>query len=121
MTHTALDPRSQAVLRALYELAGLDIPAHAGAVSRALALAGQTLGAADVARVLLVLDARGLAVAERARLSLRGLAEALRCPGLGLERLAASEQERRRLRGPALHAAKPGPARVRASTTPKAS
>jgi hypothetical protein len=61
------------VLRALYQLAQADRPADAGSVGRALGM--RTV---DVARVLLVLDARGLARADRARLTLSGLVEAAR-------------------------------------------
>ncbi|MDB4990719.1 MAG: hypothetical protein JWN04_5897 [Myxococcaceae bacterium] len=95
MTITALDPLAKGVLRALYELAELDCPAHAGVVSRALRSVELELRPSDVARVLLVLDARGLVVADRARLTMRGLAEAVRCPALQLERAAWLPQMRR--------------------------
>jgi len=81
MNLDALDPLAQRVLRALYELAQLDCPAHAGVLGRAVGLR-----AADVARVLLVLDARGLVAADRARLTLVGLAVGARTPALHLER-----------------------------------
>lgn len=74
-----LDPAAQRVLRALFELAQLDRPASAGSVGRAI-----DMRPADVARVLLVLDARKLVVAERARLTLKGLAVAARVPVLRL-------------------------------------
>jgi hypothetical protein len=81
MNADQLDPIAQRVLRALYELAQLDCPAHAGVLAKAVGLR-----AADVARVLLVLDARGLAVAERGRLTMAGLARAARVPALHLSR-----------------------------------
>jgi hypothetical protein len=82
------------MLRALYELAQLDCPAHAGALARALQ-PEHRLRPSDVARVLLVLDARGLVSAERARLTLQGLAEAARCPPLGLEQASWLPQLKR--------------------------
>ena len=104
MTPAALDPPARRVLRALYELAQLDCPAHAGVLARAinfsLALPSAHLAtgarakspgarfpmrAIDVGRVLLVLDARGLASAEHARLTLAGLLVAARCEPLQLE------------------------------------
>jgi hypothetical protein len=81
MKPAPLDPLARHVLRALYELAELDIAAHAGVLGRAV---GQA--AAEVERALRVLDARGLASAERARLTLLGLAQAARVPAIGLER-----------------------------------
>lgn len=74
-----LDPLSRRVLRALYQLAQVDRPADAGSVGRALGMRP-----VDVARVLWVLDARGLARADRARLTLRGLAEATRAEPIEL-------------------------------------
>lgn len=79
MKPAPLDPLARHVLRALYELAELDVAAHVGVLGRAL---GRP--ATDVARVLLVLDARGLVSAQRARLTLLGLAHAARLPALGL-------------------------------------
>lgn len=94
MNASELDPLSQRVLRALYELAQADCPAHAGIVGRAVGIRP-----VDVGRVLLVLDARGLATADRARLTLRGLALAARLPSLQLAReswlVPAREQARR--------------------------
>jgi hypothetical protein len=81
MKPAPLDPLARHVLRALYELAELDVAAHAAVLGRAVGRA-----AADVARALWVLDARGLASAERTRLTLLGLAEAARLPALGLAR-----------------------------------
>lgn len=121
MKPAALDPLARRVLRALYELAELDCPAHAGVLARAvnltLAGAGTTRAeapgagsgrdareyrAADLARILLVLDARGLASAERARLTLLGLATAARIAPLCIERApgfpALRQQARRAAR-----------------------
>lgn len=97
MNANALDPLSERVLRALYELAQLDCPAHAGVLGRAVGVR-----AADLARVLLVLDARGLASAERARLTLAGLAVAVRAPALHLEREPWFESYRRDCRSGAV-------------------
>jgi hypothetical protein len=94
MTPIALEPVAQRVLRALYELAQLDCPAHAGVLGRAVGMR-----AADVARALLVLDARGLVSADRARLTLEGLACAARVPALQLERETWLEPLRRRALG----------------------
>ena len=93
MKPAPLDPLARHVLRALYELAELDVVAHAGVLGRAL-----DQPAADVARVLLVLDARGLASAARTRLTLLGLAWAARLPALGLAAapwVAAARQQAR--------------------------
>ena len=80
MKPAPLDPQARRVLRALYELAELDVAAQPGVLARAL---GQDV--AEVVRVLRLLDARGLASAERTRLSLLGLARAARLPALRLE------------------------------------
>jgi DNA-binding IclR family transcriptional regulator len=97
MKPAALDPLARRVLRALYELAELDCPADAGVLARAVGRRP-----ADVVRVLLVLDARGLASAERARLTLLGLAHAARVAPLLLERepwwAEARQQARQRAR-----------------------
>lgn len=91
MTPATLDPPARRVLRALFELAQLDRPADAGLLARAINFslaresAGSALRAVDVGRVLLVLEARGLASAEHARLTLAGLAAATRCEPLQLE------------------------------------
>ncbi|MDB4976869.1 MAG: hypothetical protein JWN48_5210 [Myxococcaceae bacterium] len=90
MKPAALDPVALRTLRALYELAALDCPAHAGLLARAV-----NISVRDVARVLLVLDARGLAVADRARLTLLGLAEAARCAPLQLDQAAWLPKARR--------------------------
>jgi len=79
MKPAALDPLARRVLRALYELAELDCPATPGVLAQAIGLR-----AVDVARVLLVLDARGLANAARSRLTLTGLAQAVRISPLAL-------------------------------------
>ncbi|HEY6882294.1 MAG TPA: hypothetical protein VI299_29890 [Polyangiales bacterium] len=73
----ALDPHARRVLRALYELAELDVPAEVGLVARAL-------GLPDATRVLRELDARGLVDAQRVRLTMQGLALAARTPSLHL-------------------------------------
>jgi DNA-binding MarR family transcriptional regulator len=70
-----LDDTSKSVLRLLYELAQHDTAADAALLAARLALR-----VADVSRVLLVLDARGLVNAGRARLTMRGLALAARLP-----------------------------------------
>ena len=93
MTPAALDPPARRVLRALFELAQLDCPAHAGVLARAV-----DMRAVDVARVLLVLEARGLARAGQARLTLTGLALAARCEPLQLE--AAPSLARAQVPGP---------------------
>jgi len=90
MNLNALDPLERRVLRALYELAQLDCPAHAGVLGRAVGLKP-----VDVARVLLVLDARKLVTADRARLTLAGLAVASRVSALRLEREPWLEEARR--------------------------
>lgn len=95
MNTAPLDPLARRVVRALYELAELDCPASAGLLARALGL-----GPADLARVLLELDAQGLVSADPsslartsarfdARLTLLGLAYAVRQPELGLFRSLA--------------------------------
>ena len=83
MNADELDPIVQRVLRALYELAQLDCPADADVLAKAVGLRAR-----DVGRVLLVLDARGLMIAERARLTMLGLARAARLPALHLENAA---------------------------------
>lgn len=75
----ALDPQARRALRALYELAELDVSADADLLARAL---GMPPG--DVNRVLRELDARGLVDLKRVRLTLQGLAEAARAPALQL-------------------------------------
>jgi hypothetical protein len=97
MKAQALDPLTERVLRALFELAQCNIGAHAGVVGRALGLRPS-----DVARVLLVLDARGLARADRARLTLAGLAVAARLPALQLEVAARLRELASAERGPKL-------------------
>lgn len=81
MKTAPLDPVARRVVRALYELAELDCPASLVLLARAVGCRP-----ADTARLLLVLEARGLASAQRARLTLPGLARAVREPGLGLSR-----------------------------------
>jgi hypothetical protein len=81
MKTAPLDPLARRLVRALYELAELDCPASSGLLARAVGIRP-----ADVARVLLVLDARGLASADRTRLTLLGLALAVRQPALSLSR-----------------------------------
>jgi hypothetical protein len=71
MDATSLDPLAKQVLHALFELARRDCAASPAAIGRAI---GRPT--VDVARVLLVLDARRLVCARRARLTLRGLATA---------------------------------------------
>lgn len=90
MNLNALDPLERRVIRALYELAQLDCPAHAGVLGRAVGLRP-----GDVARVLLVLDARGLVMADRARLTLSGLAVASRVTTLCLDRAPWLDEARR--------------------------
>jgi Mn-dependent DtxR family transcriptional regulator len=75
----ALDPQARRALRALYELAELDVSADAGLLARAL-----DLRPAVISRVLAELDARGLVDAKRVRLTLEGLAAASRVPSLRL-------------------------------------
>jgi Mn-dependent DtxR family transcriptional regulator len=75
----ALDPQARRALRALYELAELDVSADAELLARALGLRP-----ALISRVLAELDARGLVDAERVRLTLEGLAAAARVPSLQL-------------------------------------
>ena len=65
------------VLRALFELALADRPADAGSVARLLGLR-----ASEVGGIFVRLDALGLVRAERARLTLSGLATAARLEAL---------------------------------------
>lgn len=92
MNTAPLDPSARRVVRALYELAELDCPASAGLLARAVGIRP-----ADMARVLLRLEARGLVnqggaslapprARIDARLTLLGLAYAVRQPDLGLLR-----------------------------------
>jgi hypothetical protein len=104
MKPVVLEPLAQGVLRALYELAELDCPADAALLARALThLTGSRPAsisprASDIARVLLVLDARGLVQADRVRLTMRGLAEAVRLAPLSLAELPwLAQRARRRL------------------------
>jgi hypothetical protein len=75
-----LDPLAARVLRALFELAQLDCPADAGLLARALGLR-----ASHAARILLELDAEGLVTAERVRLTMKGLCQAVQVAALNLE------------------------------------
>jgi hypothetical protein len=77
MDLTSLELPEKLVLRALFELAQCDRPAHSDVVARLLGL-----GAAVVDRLFARLALRGLVDAERARLTLAGLAVALRVPAL---------------------------------------
>ncbi len=72
-----LDRASSQVLRALFELARADRSADAGSVARLLGLRTSEVGA-----LLVRLDALGLVRAERARLTLSGLAMAARLEAL---------------------------------------
>jgi DNA-binding MarR family transcriptional regulator len=82
-TSVELSPHEARVLRALFELARLDRPASAFVLGGHLSVT-PTL----VARALVELSRRGLVRAERARLTLPGLAVAVRLPALGLEAAA---------------------------------
>jgi Mn-dependent DtxR family transcriptional regulator len=75
----ALDPHARRVLRVLYELAELDVPAEP-------AMIGRALGLSDVTRVMRELEARGLVDAARSRLTMTGLVVAARTPSLHLAR-----------------------------------
>jgi hypothetical protein len=88
------------VLRALFELAQADQPADAGSVARRLGLR-----ASDVAQHLVRLDALGFVRAERARLTLLGLAAAARLDALPPARTAerGAAQERRADEGRSEH------------------
>jgi hypothetical protein len=89
-THTlAVSTPAARVLRALFELARLDYPAS-------LAVLATCLGSSptEVGRSLLTLERLGLAHAELARLTMRGLAVATRMPGLGISVLLAGEPGR---------------------------
>ncbi|MFT3926011.1 MAG: hypothetical protein QM778_25935 [Myxococcales bacterium] len=76
-TALALEPSAQVVLRALFQLALADCPADAGSVARLLGLR-----ASQVAQALVELDVQGLVDAERARLTMRGLAVAAGLPAI---------------------------------------
>jgi hypothetical protein len=88
MTTRQLDPLSRRVLRALFELSRLDLPASHEALGRAL-----SRPASEMRYVMWVLAARGLACANRVRLTMGGLLVAARLPSLGL--VAPSARERR--------------------------
>lgn len=71
------DPLSLRVLRGLYDLAQADVPAETCVLGRMLGVRPS-----EVASGLLRLERLGLACAERARLTMRGLAVAVRLPAL---------------------------------------
>ena len=80
MTPAANDPLARRVLRAMYELAQLDCPAHPGTLARAVGCSPCELLAA-----LQGLDERGLVSAPRLRLTMLGLAQAARVASLQLQ------------------------------------
>ena len=79
MQTSPLDPAAHRVLRAVYELAQLDVPAHAGIVGRAAGVR-----TSEAAQLLITLEAAGLVDATRARLTMHGLVAALAAPALAL-------------------------------------
>ena len=76
-------------LRALFELARLDCSASASVLGSALGLR-----ATQVARALVALEQLGLVRADHARLTLPGLALAVRLPALGLSVPLAPKEAR---------------------------
>jgi len=83
MDLTSLELPEKLVLRVLFELAQHDRSVQSDVVARLLGL-----GAAVVDRLFERLAARGLVDAERARLTLSGLAVAVRVPALPSDALA---------------------------------
>ena len=83
MDLTRLDHPEKRVLRALFELARCDHPARPDVLARAL-----DMDLCAVSRVLTSLAAHGMADAARVRLTLPGLAIAVRVPKLPTEVLS---------------------------------
>jgi len=84
MDLTSLDLSEKRVLRALFELARCDHPAHPDVLTRAL-----DMDPSAVKRALSSLAARGLADGLRVRLTLSGLAVAVHAPPLDEDVLTA--------------------------------
>lgn len=82
------DPLALRVLRGLYDLAQADVPAEPFALGRMLGVRPS-----EVAFGLSRLERLGLACAERARLTMRGLAVAVRLPAMGVAAALRPKQE----------------------------